>query len=73
MRRRKSPRVSKAGDADGIGQSAENPPILAGFAGRKHGAARQLDASLGVHVGAVLFGVGSARQHDIGALGAPSP
>src|SRR5262245_7508307 len=48
--------------ADGIRQGANNPPILARFAGWKDGTARQLDASLCVDVGAVLFGVGTPWQ-----------
>src|SRR5205807_5939066 len=61
-------RVVTEGMAYGIGQHTNNPPILARFAGREHGTARQLDASLGVDVGAVLFGVGGSRQHNVGAL-----
>src|SRR6516164_2856824 len=52
---------------DGAGYSAEDPPILACFAGRENGTARQLHASLSGDVAAVLLGVSSPRQDDVRA------
>src|SRR5215472_19013823 len=63
-------RAVAQGMADGIGQSPNDPPILACFARREHGAARQLDASLGVDESAILFGVGGPWQHNVSALSA---
>ena len=55
---------------EGAGQRTENLPVLTGFAGRKDSSTRQLNASLGIDVGAVLFDVGSPRQDDVGVAGA---
>ena len=60
--------VEGKGMADGAGQSAQDFPILARFAGREDRTVRQLYTSLGVDVRAVLLGVGSPRQDDIRAL-----
>src|SRR5215813_5225534 len=50
-------------------QSANDGPILLGFTGSEAGAARHLGAAFEVDIGGSLLGVGSARQHHVGAVG----
>ena len=54
--------------AQHVGQRAQDRPVFAGVARRERGALGLLDAAFGVHVGAVLFGVGGAGQDDVGAV-----
>ena len=63
-------RIERQRTADGTGQGAHDLPVLARLSGREHCAPRQLHATLCVDVGAVLLGVGGARQDNIGATGA---
>ena len=53
-----------------VGQRTQDAPILARIARRKDSPTGALNAAFGVDVGRVLFRVGSARQHDVGAFGA---
>src|SRR5690606_4560776 len=56
--------------AEDFGERAEDAPIRLGIARREDREAPQLRAALGVHIGAVLFGIGGAGQDDIGTVGA---
>src|SRR5215467_2831865 len=52
------------------GKRAQDLPILASLARRKHRGPCELYPPFSVYVGAILFSVGSPRQNDIGPLGA---
>ena len=61
-------RIERQRLAENGGEGADNRPVLARFAGRKGGAVGHLHAPLGVDVSAGFFGVGRARQDDVGAM-----
>ena len=52
--------------ADQVGQRAEDGPVLARVARREGGALAALHPALDVDVGAVLLGIGRARQDQVG-------
>ena len=65
-----SMRVVRQRVADHLAERAQDLPVLARLAGRIDGEQATLHAAFGVDVGAVLFGVGGARQDHVGARGA---
>ena len=56
--------------AEHIRQGTQDRPIFTRITGREVGTVRALHAAFRVHVSAVLLGVGSTRQNDVGAMGA---
>src|SRR5689334_12595472 len=60
-------RIERQWTADCAGQGAHYLPILPRLSGWEDRASRQLHAAFSIDVGAVLLGVGGARQDDIGA------
>src|SRR3546814_722653 len=54
--------------ADRLGQRPQDLPVLARLAEREAGGEALLHPTLGVDVEPVLFGIGGARQHDVGTV-----
>ena len=63
-------RVERQRATELTGQGTQDRPVLSRLAGREHRAARKLDATLGIYVSPVLFGIGGGRQYDVGPAGA---
>ena len=61
-------RVIRQRLAEHAGERTQDGPVFLGVALRERGAAAVLDAALGVDPGRVFFGVGGARQDDVGAV-----